>query len=183
MDKTKQGVVVAQYLGANILANLLLLFFGPAMTLFNATVFIGFDLTTRDRLHSVWAGRGLFWKMGALIAAGGFASWAISGGGAGPIALGSALAFFASGAADAVAYGLLGRYAPMLRVNGSNIVSALVDSVVFPLVVNAVAPVPFFPVAILGPLILGQFAVKVFGGAMWSFLLRRHIQKEAPQWS
>jgi len=49
-----------------------------------------------------------------------------------------------------------------VRVNGSNVVSAAVDSVVFP----TLAFGSFLPWVILG-----QFLAKVAGGAVWSLIL------------
>ena len=50
----------------------------------------------------------------------------------------------------------------MVRVNGSNVFSAAVDSAVFPTLAFGV----FLPWVILG-----QFAAKVAGGFVWSMIL------------
>lgn len=52
----------------------------------------------------------------------------------------------------------------MIKINGSNIASAAVDSVVFP----TVAFGSFLPIVTLG-----QFVAKVLGGFIWSLILNR----------
>lgn len=152
---------VLMYLAAIIAANLTVAMWGPSMTIVNAFLFIGLDLTARDKLHDTWHGRMLWPKMAALIAAGSLLSWAINRD-AGQIALASFVAFALAGAVDAGAYHLLRHRAWWQRVNGSNVLSAAVDSIVFP----SLAFGAFLPL-----IVLGQFAAKVAGGALWSLFL------------
>lgn len=154
---------VLMYLAAIIAANLTVAMWGSSMTIVNAFLFIGLDLTARDKLHDAWRGRMLWPKMAGLIAAGSLLSWAINRD-AGQIAMASFVAFALAGVVDAGAYHLLRHRAWWQRVNGSNVLSAGVDSVVFP----TLAFGAFLPV-----IVLGQFAVKVLGGALWSILLRQ----------
>ena len=118
---------VLMYLAAIIAANLTVAMWGPNMTIVNAFLFIGLDLTARDRLHDAWHGRMLWPKMATLIAAGSVLSWMINRD-AGQIVLASFVAFAAAGIVDAVVYHLLRHRAWWQRVNGSNILSAAVDS-------------------------------------------------------
>ena len=155
--------LICLYLAAIILANLLVAKFGPRVTVINAFLFIGLDLTARDGLHDAWGGRGLFWKMAALIATGSALSFWINRD-AGRIAVASLVSFALAGGMDALIYQRLRNYAWIKRVNGSNILSALVDSVTFP----TLAFGAFLPLVVLG-----QFTAKVFGGFIWSLLLRR----------
>lgn len=154
-------MIVALYLAAVVIANLTVAAFGPSVTIVNAFVLIGLDLTARDRLHDAWHGNGLWPKMAGLIAAGGVISYALNAGAA-QIAVASTAAFVIAGALDAIVYTALGSKARMLRVNGSNVVSAAADSLVFP----TLAFGGFLPA-----IVLGQFAAKVFGGLIWSFIL------------
>lgn len=155
-------IYVALYLAATILANLSSARFGPSASIVNALLFIGLDLTSRDKLHDAWHGRGLWWKMALLISAGSLLSWLINRN-AGRIALASTLAFGIAGLCDTVIYHLLRARAKLVKVNGSNVVSALADSLVFP----TVAFGAFMPL-----IVLGQFAAKVGGGFVWSLVLR-----------
>lgn len=156
---------ICMYLVAIVAANLLVAYFGPSVTIINAFLFIGLDLTARDGLHEAWRNRGLVWKMAALIGAGSLLSWLLNRN-AGQIALASFVAFACAGIADALVYHSLGKRARMLKVNGSNVVSAAVDSAIFP----ALA----FGFPLLWGVMLGQFTAKVGGGFVWSLILRMH---------
>lgn len=152
---------IVMYLFAIVSANLLIAQFGKAATLWVGFLFIGFDLTARDKLHEAWSGRGLVWKMGLLIAAGSALTWIVNRN-AGQIAVASMLAFTAAAIADTITYHLLREKSYLVKVNGSNVVSALIDSVVFFMV--AFGGLSWFTFA--------QFGVKVFGGMLWSLVLR-----------
>ena len=158
----RQYRMVGLYLVAIVAANLTIVWFGPKVTIINAFLFIGLDLTARDGLHDAWKGNRLWPKMAALIAAGSILSWLLNRD-AGQIALASFVAFGAAGIVDAVVYHALGRYPRWLRINGSNIPSAAVDSLIFP----TLAFGGFLPL-----ITLGQFAAKVAGGFIWSIILR-----------
>ena len=155
-------IYVVMYLVAIVLANLTVAAFGPNMVILNAFLFIGLDLTARDRLHDAWQGNRLFVKMAALIAAGSLLSWILNRN-AGQIALASFVAFAAAATVDAVVYHVLGKYPRWLRINGSNIPSALVDSLVFPTLAFG---------AFLPSIVFGQFIAKVLGGFVWSLVFR-----------
>jgi len=153
---------VIMYLVAIVLANLTVAAFGPRMVIVNAFLFIGLDLTARDRLHDAWKGNYLVPKMTALIAAGSILSWMLNRNAA-QIALASFVAFSAAAIVDTIIYQLLGKYPRWLRINGSNIPSALVDSIVFPTLAFG---------AFLWPIVLGQFLAKTLGGFVWSLVFR-----------
>lgn len=158
-------MLIIVYLVAIVAANLSIATFGPQSAIINAFLFIGLDITTRDRLHDRWQDRQLWARMGALIAAGSLLSWLVNRN-AGPIALASFVAFVAAGLTDTVAYRVLFTKPWFIRVNGSNVVSAAVDSVVFPWLAFGT---PIWWV------VVGQFVAKVLGGAVWSVILRRSI--------
>lgn len=181
------SLYVIAYLGAIIAANLLVAAFGPSVVIVNAFLFIGLDLTCRDKLHDAWDGRDLWVRMGALIVAGGVISYWLNRD-AGQIALASCIAFALASLADGVAYALLGqkvtlqgelgpghtirrrRFSRMERINGSNVVGAAVDSLVFPTLAFG---------AILPAIVLGQFVAKVAGGFVWSLVLERRVLRAA----
>ncbi|MFZ1553582.1 MAG: VUT family protein [Anaerolineae bacterium] len=152
---------VVLYLFAIVAANLLVARFGPSVTIINAFLFIGLDLTTRDGLHEAWGKNGLWWKMLLLIGAGSLISYALNSA-AGQIALASFVAFAAAGVTDTIVYQALHKRAWMVKVNGSNVASAAVDSIAFP----TIAFGAFLPL-----IVLGQFAAKVGGGFMWAWII------------
>ena len=154
---------IGMYLVAIIIANLTVAWFGPKMVIINAFLFIGLDLTARDALHDAWHGRNLWAKMAGLITVGSVLSWMLNQS-AGRIALASFAAFGCAATVDTLIYHLLGNRARWQRVNGSNVVSAAVDSLVFPTLAFG---------SLLPLIIAGQFAAKVAGGFIWSLILRR----------
>lgn len=164
--------LIGLYLAAIVAANLSVAAFGPSITILNAFLFIAFDLTARDRLHEAWGGRGLLWKMGSLIAAGSILSYLLNAG-AGRIALASFVAFGVSATLDSLVYAALGKRAYMVRVNGSNVVGAAADSLLFPTLAFG---------AFLPWIVLGQFAAKVGGGFIWAWVLqgRKELRHASP---
>ena len=158
----RQYRMVGLYLVAIVAANLTIVWFGPKVTIINAFLFIGLDLTARDGLHDAWKGKRLWPKMFALIATGSLLSWILNKD-AGQIAVASFVAFACAGLVDAIVYHWLGGYPRWLRINGSNVPSAAVDSLVFP----TLAFGGFMPL-----ITLGQFAAKVAGGFIWSLVLK-----------
>ncbi len=156
-------ILVLLYLAAIVAANLLVAAFGPSVTILNAFLFIGLDLSSRDSLHERWQGKHLKLKMLGLILTGSLLSVLLNWNAAG-IALASSVAFLASGFVDFLVYSLLGSKSRLIRVNGSNILAAAVDSLVFPTLAFR---------SIIWSIVLGQFAAKVIGGFIWSLILNR----------
>ena len=97
-----------------------------------------------------------------MIVAGGIITWGVNPA-AKHIAIASAVAFLVSALADWATYSALRNRPWMVRSNGSNVVGALVDSVIFP----TLAFGSFMPA-----IIAAQFGAKVAGGAVWSFIMR-----------
>lgn len=150
------------YLLAIVLANFSVFWFGKAAVIINAFVFIGLDLSARDSLHNKWRGKNLVVKMGTLITVGSLLTWILNKD-AGQIALASIVAFTLSAIADTIVYHKTN------SVNKSNIVSAAIDSIIFP----TLAFGAFFPMTILG-----QWIAKVVGGFVWCKIL--NIEKHSP---
>lgn len=160
-------ILVVIYLAAIVLANLLLLWFGPVASIYNAFILIGLDLSLRDKLHDHWDGENLWVKMLALICGGSAITVALNWD-ALPIAIASSVAFLASGIGDAVVYSRLRKFRFLVRANGSNVAGSALDSVIFPTMAFGV----FMP-----EIILGQFLAKIGGGAIWSFVISYFSRK------
>lgn len=154
--------MIVLYLLAIVLANLSVARFGPSVAVVNAFLFIGLDLTARDALHERWKHNHLTRNMAILIATGSILSWFLNRD-AGRIALASFAAFALATSADTVIYSLLHHRVKFVRINGSNVVSAAVDSIAFPALAFG------FPL-LLGVMI-GQFIAKVAGGFIWSVII------------
>lgn len=151
-------VLIAVYIAAMVTANLLVWWLGPWFSPINAFVLIGLDLTMRDVMQER-LNRG---QLASVIIAGGLITWLVNPA-AKQIALASATAFILAALADWLAYSLLRSRPWLVRSNGSNVVGAAVDSVVFPTLAFGV----FLPAVIAL-----QFAAKVAGGAIWSLAIQ-----------
>jgi len=138
-------------------ANLSVAAFGPLVTPLNAFLFIGLDLVLRDWLHV----RLRFYQMAGLIFVSGLLTYLLN-----PateiIAIASTTAFTLAALSDWAIFSRLKGSWPF-RVNASNVGGAAVDSIVFP----AIAFGAFLP-----HIIIVQFLAKVFGGFLWSLILR-----------
>lgn len=146
------------YILSICLANLSVHKFGPAVTPINAFLLIGLDFVIRDKLHEKI---GVI-RMLALVAVAGIVSFYINPA-SNMIAVASVCAFSAASLTDATVYQALIRKPWLVKSNGSNVASSAVDSLTFPIIAFGA----FMPLVVLG-----QFAAKVFGGAVWSWLLR-----------
>ena len=155
------------YLVAIVAANLSVAYFGPQATIVNAFLLIGLDLSTRDKLHELWHNDRLWLRMFGLILTGSVITVVLNAG-AWQIALASTVAFAAAALCDAVVYQVLYRQHRLVKMNGSNLLSAAVDSVLFP----AIA----FGFPLMWPIMIGQFIAKVTGGALWSLVLFRTMK-------
>lgn len=125
---------------------------------------IGFDMAIRDKLHDAWHHKGLFWKMPLLILSGSVVSYLINHDSQ-TVAIASFTAFAAAGFTDFLVYHVLRNHPHWQRVNGSNLLSAAVDSFVFPLMTFG-WPLQwnFFTV---------EFFTKVLGGLLWFYIIVR----------
>lgn len=151
------------YIAALVAANLLVAWLGVWFSLINAFVLIGLDLSLRDKLHDLWEGEKLPIKMGGLIATASIVSYAINPA-TGMIAFASLAAFSLSMVADSVVYQYLKYKDKVIRINGSNITGAAVDSVVFPTIAFG---------GLMLEIVALQFFAKVFGGFIWGKILNR----------
>lgn len=163
--RIKERLVVEGYLVAAVAANITVQSFGPTAMPIIAFMMIGLGLTSRDYLHEAWQGKRLGWKMLALIDGGSVLTYLVNHE-AKRIAWASFLAFACAEATDAVTYSLLKRRARRLKVNGSNMVSTLVDSVVIP-----AAAIGLFNFKTIAP----QYATKGAGGWVWSMILENTV--------
>ena len=146
------------YAAAMTLANLSVAAWGPWVSPINAFVLIGLDLALRDWLHV----RLRAWQMGALIACTGLLTYALNPA-SGMIAVASACAFSAAALVDWATFARL-RGSWLFRANGSNVVGAAVDSLIFPTLAFG---------ALMPHIVAMQFVAKVAGGAIWAAVISK----------
>lgn len=159
--------MIALYLIAVVAANLIVAWQGAWITPITAFVFIGLDITARDRLHDRWNNNGLVWKMGGLIALGSGLSYAINTS-SGRIAFASFVSFALSATVDAIVYHVLRRRESFEKINWSNLASGSMDSVLFPAIAFGWPPDMM--------IVYGQATAKIAGGLFWSLLLYRRSE-------
>jgi len=163
--------LIIGYISALVLANLSVAHFGPWVSPINAFLLIGLDLALRDKLHDLWNGSMLWPKMLGLIASAGAMSYLLNPA-AGKVAVASVIAFCAAGLVDAVVYHYLRHKPFMQRSNVSNGAAALVDSVMFPTIAFG---------GLMPSIVVSQFASKIAGGALWSFVIWKLTRRDVTQ--
>lgn len=162
------ALLIFLYLLAIVVANLSVGYFGPTALVFTAWALIPFDLTVKDTLQEHWTGRGVVVRLGALVLTGSALSAALSMS-AHQIALASFAAFSMSGLVDSLILAKMEHYPKLVRVNGSNVGGAVVDSLVFQLVAfGTVSPWLF----------VWQSGAKLLGGFVWSLILNRVLWRK-----
>lgn len=155
------------YVLAMVVANLLVWRIGPWFSPINSFVLIGLDLTLRDVMQD----RFTRLQMAAVIVIGGLITY-LCNPSALMISIGSATAFMASAIADWATYSALKSRSWAIRSNGSNVVGAAVDSILFPTIAFG----------LFAPWVVGlQFVAKVVGGAAWSWVLCNSSIRKAMQ--
>lgn len=151
-------LALAAYAASIVAANLLVAHFGPAIMPVIAFVLIGLDLALRDWLHI----RLRPIQMGALIAATGLLTYLLNPA-AQQIAVASAVSFAVAAVADWLVFVQMpGSW--FKRSASSNVAGAAVDSLLFPTLAFG---------ALMPQIVLMQFAAKVLGGTLWTWLLSR----------
>src|SRR5262245_20242462 len=121
------AILAGIYVFAMVVANLLVWWLGPWFSPINAFLLIGLDLTLRDVRHE----RFTRLHLAGIIVIGGLITWAVNPA-AQQIAFASAISFVAAAMADWAVYHWLRGHRWLVRANGSNVVGAAVDSVLFP---------------------------------------------------
>lgn len=159
------NILVFLYLCVIVVANLFIVWFGPGVSILNAFLFIGLDITTRDTLHERWKDN-LWRNMFFLILTGSIISGVLNVS-ATRIAVASFLAFALAGVVDTLVYGSLYNKSKLVKINVSNIFSATVDSLVFVIVAFG------FPVLV--PVVIGQIVAKIVGGFLWSTIINKYL--------
>lgn len=160
-------IAILVYAAAMTVANLVIAHFGPWVSPINAFMLIGLDLALRDWLHV----RLKAWQMLSLIGASGTLTYVLNPS-AQHIVIASAAAFTAAALVDWQAFSRIsGSW--LRRSLGSNVVGAVVDTLVFSaLAFMILSPAPK-PLEVVAQIAALQFAAKVAGGSLWAWVLSR----------
>lgn len=165
--------LVTLFVTAMAAANLGIALIGPWFLPVTAFVSVGIVLVSRDYLHDVWRDRRAgFWpRMIGMIAAAGLLSYLVNDA-ALPIAVASVCALTGSALVETVTFQMVFERRWMVRSNFSNLMGALADSIIFPIVAFG------FGFEGLLLLILTQTATKTAGGFFWSTVARLTINPD-----
>ena len=149
---------ISIYIGALVLANLIVAKFGPAITPINALVLVGLDMSVRDWLNVQIPRR----SMAILIPVAGGIAYVLD-----PavrfIAIASTVAFIVSEWVEWLCFTWT-KGTWLSRSIKSNTAAAVVDSIIFPtLAFGHIMPM----------IVLLQFGAKVVGSSFWAYLLNK----------
>lgn len=153
------NMLIIFYVAVLCVANYLVFMFGPWWSIVNSFILIGFDFIVRDKLHE----RLGLNKISLIVVVAAVLSYWINPAGE-MIALASGVSFLIASLTDGLIYQRLIKHKWIVKSNTSNVVASAVDSLLFPLIAFGM----FMPW-----IVAGQFITKVFGGLIWSFLLRK----------
>jgi hypothetical protein len=156
-----QVVKISLYLFAFILANFIVLWFGAKGLIFTAIFLIPFDFVMRCLFHETWKGFELILKLGALVITASTITYLINAD-AQNIALGSAGGFISAQIVAGVFYQLVIKKSYFVKVNGSDAIGILVDSIIFQLIAYSV---------INYEITISQFILKIIGGLLWYWVI------------
>ena len=156
-----QAVKISLYLLAFILANFIVLWFGAKGLIFTAIFLIPFDFVLRCLFHETWKGLELILKLGTLVITASIITYLINAE-AQNIALGSAGGFISAQIVAGIFYQLVIKKSYFIKVNGSDAIAILIDSIVFQLIAFSVIDCQ---------ITISQFLLKIAGGLFWYWLI------------
>lgn len=156
-----QVVKISIYLLAFIFANFIVLWFGANGLIFTALFLIPFDFVMRCLFHEQWKGIELILKLGTLVVIASLITYLINKESLN-IAYGSAFGFISAQIFAGIFYQLFIKKTYFVKVNGSDAVGILVDSIVFQLIAFE----------LINPTItISQFLLKITGGFFWYWVI------------
>ena len=159
--KNSLGLKISLYLLAFVFANFIVLWFGSKGLIFTALFLVPFDFVIRCLFHETWKGMELFLKLGALVLIASALTYIINRDSLN-IALGSACGFIAAQIFAGIFYQIAIKKRYFIKVNGSDAIGILVDSIVFQIVAFEI---------IIPSITLSQFLLKIIGGLFWYWVI------------
>jgi uncharacterized PurR-regulated membrane protein YhhQ (DUF165 family) len=159
-------IKISIYLAAFVLSNFIVLWFGSVGLIFTALFLIPFDFVMRCIFHETWKGFELIAKMTILVFAAGILSYLINYE-THKIAIASIVGFSCAQIVAGLFYQLAIKKSYFIKVNGSDSVGILIDSILFQLV--AFNFVNF-------EITISQFLLKITGGLFWYWILFKKLQ-------
>jgi len=159
--KSTQVAKISIYLTAFVLSNLIVLYFGAVGLIFTALFLIPFDFVMRCLFHETWKGFELIVKMMLLVIAAGVITYLINYQSK-EIAIASIIGFTGAQITAGMFYQLALNKNFFVKVNGSDAVGIMFDSIAFQLFAFGVIDWKVF---------VSQFALKIVGGLFWYYVI------------
>jgi len=156
-----QALKISLYLAAFTLANFIVLWFGKTGLIFTALLLIPFDFVMRCMFHEQWKGIELIAKLGALVAVSSAITYLINQD-AKNIALASVGGFISAQIVAGIFYQLTIKKSYFIKVNGSDAVGIILDSIVFQMIAFGF---------ITYEITLSQTLLKIIGGFFWYWVI------------
>lgn len=156
-----QAIKISLYLLAFVFANFIVLWFGQYGLIFTALFLIPFDFIMRCMFHEQWKGKELIVKLGSLVLVSSLFTYLINSDSKN-IALGSTFGFISAQIVAGVFYQLNIKKSTFFKVNGSDAIGILIDSIIFQLI--AFHSIDLYVTT-------SQFVLKLIGGLFWYWLL------------
>lgn len=159
--KNKIIITFALFLISITLGNLLVHWLGRWGVLITSFVFIPFDFIIRCYIHELYRGKKLYYLLFGIITLGAIATYIVNHD-AKNIALGSVTGFAIASLAGSLFYQFSIKQIPLIKVNGSDIIALIVDSIIFQMIAFN---------SIVWAVTSWQIAVKILGGLLWYYIL------------
>lgn len=156
-----QVVKISLYLFAFVLSNFIVLWFGKNGLIITSLFLIPFDFVIRCMFHEQWKGKQLILKLGLLVISASILTYIINADSKN-IAIGSAVSFICAQLIAGIFYQLTINKNTFIKVNGSDAIGILMDSIVFQLIAF---------LSIDMSISLFQFVLKLIGGLFWYWIL------------
>jgi len=163
-----QGIKISLYLIAFVLSNFIVLWYGSKGLIFTAIFLIPFDFVLRCLFHEKWKGKELILKLGTLVLTASVITFIINKD-ALNIALASSFGFIFAQIAAGIFYQHFIKSSYFIKVNGSDAVGILIDSLVFQFIAFSV---------ILPEITISQFLLKLTGGLFWYWIIFIKLKKK-----
>lgn len=164
-------ILIPFYLIAFISANLIVKHFGAHGLWFSSFFLIPFDFVARCVLHETYKGSKLIFLISFLTAAAAVATVVINSD-ATNIAEGSVVGFIFSQILSGIFYQLTIKKDTFIKVNGSDAVGIIFDSIVFQLIAFGL---------IEWQVTAGQILIKILGGFLWYIILFKWLKVIKPK--
>lgn len=153
-------IKISVYLLAFILANYIVIWYGEKGLIFTALFLVPFDFVMRCIFHETMKGFKLFMFMAFLVSSASLVTYYINQD-TYKIAIGSAVGFACAQLFAGIFYQIFIQKSYFVKVNGSDFVGIVADSIVFQLVAFS---------SINTSITIGQIAMKILGGLFWYWI-------------